>query len=163
MDLLSPTLQGKKRVKLSKPPFRVASLVVVFFFGGPLAGTVCAMESARRMMDSDGVWRKLLVIAVAVILLQVSVEVALTPALLESEIVHAPTLHRRATNAAGLLAWSLQARSLTPMLRRALTRTGGDPGSLWGWGLAAVILVGTGERITVFVIVSVARLALGWT
>ena len=154
-DLLHPTLQGERPLRelSSKAPFATSSVVFVSFFGGPIAGTVCLAESAKRM-GAAALRKRIIAIGVAAVLLQIGGEVLARPYLVDVEFLDPERLHRRATNAAGLLAWTAQAWLMKGPTRRYHTRRMSEEDALWRYGLIAVLLVGTVERLLSFLIIS---------
>jgi hypothetical protein len=126
-ELLRPTIGAA--VDMSVRPWRLMSQTYVAFFGGVIATTVIAFLNARRLgVRPNTRWLILAVGAAGLVLAAVLIRL---PATDDSGGL------RVAVRVVAVACCLVQLRLQRPM-DRAFQLRGGDYGSLWGPGLAAV-------------------------
>jgi hypothetical protein len=125
-ELLRPTIGAG--VDMSARPWRLTSQTYVAFFGGVIATTVIAFLNARRLGVRPN--RRWLILAVGAAGLVLAAVLIRLPATDESGL-------RVAVRVVAVACCLVQLRLQRPM-DRAFQLRGGDYGSLWGPGLAAV-------------------------
>lgn len=129
-ELLRPTIGAG--VDLSARPWRLVSQTYVAFFGGVMASTAIAFLNARRLgVAADQ--RRLILGAGAAGLVVAAVVISLLTADGSSS-----SGLRVAVRVVAVLACIVQLRIQRPM-DRAFQLRGGEYGSLWGPGIAAVV------------------------
>ncbi|MEU8007322.1 hypothetical protein AB0B66_39695 [Catellatospora sp. NPDC049111] len=139
-DLFRPTITAAP-VAAGDPPWRPSSIVYPAFFGGPLAVAVLGVLNARRL--SLGVNQQLAVAAAG--LAAVAARLAMTALLGQTQARILGTVF-------GLLVWGVVSMTQKKAFR-AYEYGNGEPASLFGPGLAAVIGCGLLENILIAVVV----------
>ncbi|MFC7247572.1 hypothetical protein ACFQO7_34350 [Catellatospora aurea] len=139
-DLFRPTITAAP-VAAGDPPWRPSSIVYPAFLGGPLAVAVLGVLNARRL--SLGVNQQLAVAAAG--LAAVAARLALTALLGQTQARILGTVF-------GLLVWGVVSMTQKKAFR-AYEYGNGEPASLIGAGLAAVIGCGLLENILIAVVV----------
>jgi hypothetical protein len=142
-ELLRPTIGAG--VDLSVRPWRLMSQTYVAFFGGVISATVIAFLNARRLGVAPDKRRLILLIGGIGLLLAAAVMALLTTGSTTSSGVQV------AIRAVAVAACLIQLRLQRPM-DRAFQLRGGDYGSLWGPGLAAVIGGGLIEAVLLAIV-----------
>jgi len=144
-DLLTPTLQETRTVRGARLPWSMTALLMMSFFGGPLAALIASQVSGRRMQASPQQRLATAAWATAMIGVCCVALVYLLPLDSDAQVLghFSPQLvARRVSNLTGLLAWVVASRVLRGPGRQHQTRLGGsDPewASPWLAGVAMAI------------------------
>jgi hypothetical protein len=142
-ELLRPTISTG--VDLSVRPWRLMSQTYVAFFGGVISATLIAFLNARRLGVAPDKRRLVLLIGgIGLVLAAVVMAVLTTGSETSSGI-------QVAIRVVAIAACLIQLRIQRPM-DRAFQLRGGDYGSLWGPGTAAVIGGGLLEAVLLAIV-----------
>lgn len=141
-DLFTPTIAPTTDDR--RPPWRPQSLVYPALLGGPTAVTVLALVNGVRL----GVSRRAALAVAGTGVAALSARIAVT-AWLSAAGTERPG--RLIGSLAGGLVWLLVAATQKSRFRAYQLR-GGEPASLWGPGIAAVLLLGFAEGALILLV-----------
>ncbi len=141
-DLLRPTVRQPRTT--GSPPWRLASLGFLTFFGGAVAGTVMVLLNAGRLGATPR--QRWLIVGIGVLALAITVPLVIV--LYDGE---SRSTYRFAAKVVAMLGYLAQARVLGP-LDRAFQLRDGTYASLWLPGFAAVIGLGVVEAVALAVL-----------
>ncbi|NJP31963.1 hypothetical protein [Micromonospora thermarum] len=144
-DLLTPTVAAEA-YEVRRTPWRPQSLLYPAVFGGPTAVTVLGLVNGARLGVSRRATMAVAGAGVAALAARIAVTLWLSAAGTErpSRVIGA---------VAGALAWLAVAAVQKPRFR-AYELRGGEPASLWGPGLAAVLVCGFAEAALILAVTS---------